>query len=65
MPLIPVTRCATPNEGEGCGRTFPRKTQQGLCKSCEVMDKAEGEDRARKEVSTTITQSNTFIIDSE
>jgi len=47
----PITKCATDNIGEGCGRTYPKKTKAGLCVACEIIDKAEGEERVRKEVS--------------
>lgn len=46
----PVTKCATDNPGEGCGRVYPKKTQPGKCLACDTIDNAEGEDRARKEV---------------
>jgi hypothetical protein len=47
----PITKCATDNIGDGCRQTYPKKTKAGLCVACETIDKAEGEEWARKEVS--------------
>jgi len=59
----PITLCATENVGEGCGRDFPRKTKSGLCVACEAINRAEGEDKAKKEViSSPLSHGLNFLL---
>jgi len=43
-------RCTGPQPGDGCGATFPYKTNAGLCARCHLLDEQTTPDEARRTI---------------
>lgn len=43
-------QCTGPQPGDGCGATFPYKTNAGLCARCHLLDEQTTPDEARRKI---------------